>query len=162
MKVFRAILIMCVALTVALTNDLTVHAQQRSNSSSEETVRTIVLEFEKGLNERDLRRIEAVVAEDLVVLENGHRNEGWADFRDHHLIPEMKEPAPPSKSEFITIKTSDRLAWAYTRTDMKLTRKAGEQIEARLWSVYVLEKRNRDWKIVLLDWSLYVPNRGAK
>ena len=158
MKVFWAILI----LGVTLTGDLTALAQQSPNSSSEETVRNIVLEFEKGLNERNLRRIEAVVAEDLVVLENGHRNEGWADFRDHHLVPEMKEPAPPSTSEFITIKTSDRLAWAYTRTDIKLTRKSGEQIGARLWSVYVLEKRNRDWKIVLLDWSLYMPNRGAK
>lgn len=156
MKVTLTTLIVCVALSTAA------HAQQKTDSSSEETVRSIVLEFEKGLDERDLRRIEAVVAEDLVVFENGHRNEGWADFRDHHLVPEMKEPAPPAKSEFVTIKTSDRLAWAYTKTDMKLTRRSGEQIEARLWSIYVLEKRKSGWKVVLLDWSLYVPNRRAK
>lgn len=118
-------------------------------------------QFEKGLNDRDLKKIEAVVAEDLVAFENGHRNDGWAEFRDHHLVPEMKEPAPPSKSEFVKAKASDEIAWAYTKTDMKLTKKSGEQVDARLWSVYVLEKRKGEWKIVLLDWSFYVPRPGA-
>ncbi len=29
--------------------------------------------------------------ESLTVLESGHANYGWADYRDHHLGPEMKE-----------------------------------------------------------------------
>lgn len=137
-------------------------ASAQAQTTAPQEIRDIIQSFEQALKDRDPAKIESLVAEDLVVFENGHRNEGWADFRDNHLVPEMKEPAPPSKSEFVTIKTSDRLAWAYTKTDMKLTRKSGEQIEARLWSVYVLEKRKQDWKIVLLDWSFYVPNRGAK
>jgi ketosteroid isomerase-like protein len=125
--------------------------------SPEDSVRQAVEQFEKGLNERDLKQIEGVVAEDLVAFENGHRNSSWSDFRDHHLIPEMKEPAPPSKTELVSIKASDHMAWAYTKTDMKLTRKSGEHVEGRLWSIYVLEKRQGAWKIVLLDWSFFVP-----
>jgi len=29
--------------------------------------------------------------ESLTVFESGHANYGWADYRDHHLGPEMKE-----------------------------------------------------------------------
>ena len=132
-------------------------AQYTTSSSAEDGVRKTVQQFEQGISQRDPKKIEGVVAEDLVVLENGHRNDGWADFRDHHLLPEMKEPAPPSKTELVKVKATDQIGWAYTKTEMKLTRKSGERVDARLWSVYVLEKRQGNWKIVLLDWSFYVP-----
>lgn len=138
-------------------------ASSAQTSDRDETaVRAVVQQFEDGLKQRDLKKIDAVVAEDLVAFENGHRNDGWADFRDHHLVPEMKEPASPSKSEFVRIKTSGEISWAYTKTDMQLTRKSGEQVNAVLWSVYILEKRKGEWKIVVLDWSFYVPRPSAK
>jgi len=37
----------------------------------------------------------------------------------------------------------------------------GEEVELLLWSIYVLEKRDGDWKITVLDWSLKVPRRRA-
>jgi ketosteroid isomerase-like protein len=98
----------------------------------------------------------------LVVFENGHRNDGWKDFRDNHLLPEMKEPAPPSRSEIIRIAATQDMGWGYTKTEMTLTRRTGEKAEATLWSVYVLEKRNGSWKIVLLDWSMRVQPPGRK
>lgn len=129
---------------------------------NETAVRALVQQFEDGLKQRNLKTIEAVVVEDLVAFENGHRNDGWADFRDNHLVPEMKEPASPSKSEFVRVKASGEISWAYTKTDMQLTRKSGEQVNAVLWSVYILEKRKGEWKIVVLDWSFYVPRPSAK
>ncbi|HUS19956.1 MAG TPA: nuclear transport factor 2 family protein, partial [Terriglobales bacterium] len=135
-------------------------AQPRN--STDKAVRDVVTQFEDGLKQRDLKKIEAVVAEDLVVFENGHRNDGWPDFRDNHLVPEMKEPASPSKTELIRIKTSAQLSWVYTKTEMQLTRKTGEKADAVLWSVYILEKRKGQWKIVALDWSFYVPRPTGK
>lgn len=120
----------------------------------EAAVRAAIQQFEDGLNKRDLSKIEAVVAEDLVVLENGHRNDGWADFRDNHLVPEMKEPAAPSKTEVIRVKATPEMAWGYTRTEMPVTRKSGEKATLLLWSTYIVEKRAGKWKIVLLDWSI--------
>lgn len=137
-----------------------VSAQDRDRETS--AVRAIVQQFEDGLKQKDVKKIEASVAPDLVVFENGHRNDGWADFRDNHLLPEMKEPTSPSKTELIKIKTSAQISWAYTKTEMQITRKSGEQVDAVLWSVYVLEKRDGAWKIVVLDWSFYVPRPAPK
>lgn len=130
-------------------------AQDRQGPS-EQQVRSVIQQFEQGLKERKLPSIEPLVAEDMVVFENGHRNDGWKDFRDNHLVPEMKEPAPPSRSEIIRTTATPQMGWGYTRTDMTVARRTGEKVGAVLWSVYVLERRNGNWKIVLLDWSMRV------
>ncbi len=127
-----------------------------SQSSSEAAIRSIVTEFQHALEKRDISAIEPLVAQDLVVLENGHRNDGWLDFRDNHLIPELKEPAPPSKTELIKITGTPTMGWAYTRTVMSVTRKNGEKADVELWTVFIVQKRGAEWKIVLLDWSLHV------
>ncbi|HEV2022574.1 MAG TPA: nuclear transport factor 2 family protein [Terriglobales bacterium] len=126
------------------------------NRGPEAEVRRVIEQFEQGLAERNVAQLEPLVASDLVVLENGGRNDGWVDFRDHHLIPEFQEPAPPSKAQVVKIVASPQMGWGYTRTDMTLTRKSGQKVEAVLWSVYVVEKRAEGWKLVLLDWSFKV------
>lgn len=141
---------------VTLILALGVAAFQQPSPSPEDEVRSAVQRFEQGLAARDVSKIELLVAPDLVVLENGGRNDGWVDFRDNHLIPEFAEPAPPSKTEMVKIKATPQMGWAYTRTDMTVTRRNGQKAEAVLWSVYVLEKREDKWKIVLLDWSFKV------
>lgn len=125
-------------------------------NTPEAEVRSVVEHFRQALQQRDVKAIEPLVAKDLVVLENGHRNDGWQDFRDNHLIPEMKEPAPPSKTELIKITATSTMGWAYTRTAMSLTRKNREKSDVELWSVYIVEKRGSEWKITLLDWSMRV------
>jgi ketosteroid isomerase-like protein len=125
----------------------------------EPEVRAVIEQFERGLAARDLAKIEPLMAEDMVAFENGHRNDSWADFRDHHLVPEMIEPAPPMKSELVRLVATSQTGWGYTKTTMTLTRRSGEKVEARLWSVYVLEKREGNWKIVMLDWSFYMPRK---
>jgi uncharacterized protein (TIGR02246 family) len=110
--------------------------------------------FERALQARNLEAIAALVADDIVVFENGHRNDGWSDFRDNHLVPEMKEPAPPMTSQVIKVVASPTMAWAYTRTDMFAGGKGSQKPTHVLWSVYVLERRDGDWRITMLDWSI--------
>lgn len=133
-------------------------AQPSKNSHAADVIR----KFEQGLNHRSLAEIESVVASDVVVLENGRRNKGWVDFRDNHLVPELKEPASPIRSELIKIMPSDVLTWAYTKSELKLADRTGKPVDALLWTVYVLEKRNGDWKIVLLDWSMRISKPSPK
>ncbi|HXE90827.1 MAG TPA: nuclear transport factor 2 family protein [Terriglobales bacterium] len=140
---------------------LTLNGLAWAEKTPEPEVRAVIEQFERGLAERDLAKIEPLMAEDLVAFENGHRNDGWADFRDHHLVPEMKEPAPPMKSELVRLAGTPQMGWGYTRTTMTLTRKSGEKVEATLWSVYVLEKRGGGWKIVALDWSFWAPRPSS-
>ena len=124
-------------------------------------VRRVITQFEQGLADHNLAKIEPLMAPDMVAFENGHRNDGWQDFRDNHLVPEMQEPAPPSTSSIVKVTVTDTMAWGYTKTSMTLTRKSGEKVEATLWSVYVLEKRGDGWKIVVLDWSFLVPRPSS-
>ena len=130
---------------------------QSSPRAQESTVLAVVKSFEAGLQSRDLRQIEKSVSDDIVVFENGHRNDGWADFRDNHLAHELQEPAPPMKTELVKSKISSNMAWVYTHSEFPVKTKAGTEATATLWSVYILEKRAAGWKIVLLDWSIRVP-----
>ena len=114
----------------------------------------IIARFERALQGRDVPGIAEVVADDIVVFENGHRNDGWTDFRDNHLIPEMKEAAAPMKSQLLKVVTTPAMAWGYSRSDIFHAPEGGQKPSHRLWSVYVLEKREGRWKITVLDWSM--------
>jgi len=122
-------------------------------TSTEREAGQAIATFEQGLREHKLALIESVVANDIVVLENGGRNDGWADFRDNHLVPEMQEPAAPSSTELIKSTVKGDMAWAYSKTTLLTTRR-GVKTEVTVWSAYVLERREGAWKIVLLDWSV--------
>lgn len=128
--------------------------QRSTEAPSEKVVRQLIEQFEAGVQERDLKKIEAVVADDLVAFENGHRNDGWADFRDHHLVPEMKEPAPPMTRKTVRISATDRMGWGYSEATFSGKRPNGDTVQYQLWSIYVVERRSKEWKIVMLDWSL--------
>jgi len=117
-------------------------------------VKGIIQQFQQALERRDVSAMEVLVSPDLVVLENGHRNQGWLDFRDNHLIPEFKEPAAPSKWDFVKVVTSSAMAWGYTKQTMDVVGKDGKRFGHEIWSVYVLQKRGTAWKVVLLDWSI--------
>lgn len=132
---------------------LVMAAGMAAQSRPEADVRQVVDRFEQGLRERKLESIEKVVADDIVVFENGGRNNGWVDFRDHHLVPEMKEPALPSTTAFVRSSVKGDMAWAYTKTTINTVRR-GAKTEVVIWSAYVLERRNGAWKIVMLDWSV--------
>ena len=141
------------AALIVLSRDPEVHKKigaALSGADEEEGPDGLIRRFHEALQQRDLKTIESLVANDLVVFENGERNDGWADFRDHHLIPEMKEPAPETKWELVKVKTASDQAWGYTHETF--TSRRGRELV--VWSIVVLEKRGTDWKIVMLDWSV--------
>lgn len=117
-------------------------------------VKNVIQKFQEALERHDVHAISALVSEDVVVLENGHRNDGWIDFRDHHLIPEFKEPTAPSKWEVVKVVTSSEMAWGYTKQTIDETGKDGKHVGYLVWSAYVLQKTGPRWKVVFLDWSV--------
>ena len=96
-------------------------------------VKDIVQKFQEALVRHDAEEIGKLVSSDIVVFENGHRNDGWTDFRDNHLIPEFKEPATPSKWEFVKVVVASEMAWAYTKQTIDVTRK-DKNHAAYVWS----------------------------
>lgn len=125
-----------------------------ASDTPEVAVRHVIQKFQEALDRHDVGAIGELVSPDIVVLENGHRNNGWADFRDNHLLPEFKEPARPSKWEFVKVAPGSEMAWGYTKQTIEATGKDDKPAGYLVWSVYVLQKTGSGWKVVLLDWSL--------
>ena len=124
------------------------------SGNDEAGVKSVIQRFQQALESHDVTSIETLVSPDVVVLENGHRNDGWADFRDNHLIPEFKEPVAPSKWEFVKVVTNPEMAWGYTKQTIDMPGKDGKRQGYLVWSAYVLQKAGSSWKMVLLDWSV--------
>lgn len=143
MRSFGAVALLLVVLTVG-----TVLSAQ--TDATPHPAKDVVERFEKALEQRDLATIEKLMDPAMVAFENGHRNDSWADFRDHHLKPEMQEPAPAMERKLMSFTAGEDLAWAYTRATFTSARGRAYQ----LWSIYVLGKRSDGWKIVMLDWSM--------
>lgn len=140
----------CLALFLAAVSPAMLAAGEAENRE----VKSFIEQFHQALERRDVAAIEALVSPDVVVLENGHRNDGWADFRDNHLAPEFKEPAAPSKWEFVKVVATPEMAWGYTKQTIAASGKDGKPAGYLVWSAYVLQKAGSAWKVVLLDWSV--------
>ena len=74
-------------------------------------VRSVITEFEKALQTRSIEKIESLVSADVVVFENGYRNDGWSDFRDRHLVPQFKASPTQYTSEIVKIDVGPSMAW---------------------------------------------------
>lgn len=60
-------------------------------SSEESAVRRVLADYRTAMEERSVAKLAEVVSDDLLVLEGTHKNDGWADYRDKHIGPEMAE-----------------------------------------------------------------------
>jgi ketosteroid isomerase-like protein len=143
MKVLNVILVLLAAVVPLLA---------QNSRDPEADVREVINRFEAGLQQHDLRAIEAVVAPDIIVFENGRRNDGWQDFRDHHLLPEFKVSRTQYRTEIVRIEPAPAMAWGYSRMNRAYSSKKDEAPD--VWTIYVLRKDATGWKVAMLDWSV--------
>ncbi len=128
---------------------LTAFAQR---DSDETQVRKLINEFESALAQKDIAKIGGFVSPQIVVFENGYRNDGWPDFRDNHLIPEFKQVSSQYSTTLIRVEVSPLMAWGYSSMKRVQLQKKGAQPD--VWTSYVLRKEDGKWKIVALTWSV--------
>jgi|GEM_PF-5304054 len=141
MKVLNVILVLLVAVVPLLA---------QKSRDPEADVREVINRFEAGLQQHDLRAIETVVAPDIIVFENGRRNDGWQDFRDHHLLPEFKVSRTQYRTEIVRIEPAPAMAWGYSRMNRAYKKDDAPDV----WTIYVLRKDATGWKVAMLDWSV--------
>src|SRR5206468_952815 len=79
------------SLIFAAAMSVAVYALAQSNDES--AVREALLQSASSFEKNDVAAATKVWANDesLTIFESGHANYGWADYRDHHLVPEMGE-----------------------------------------------------------------------
>jgi ketosteroid isomerase-like protein len=125
-----------------------------AQSKDEEAVKKSVLQFTGGMEKGDIKQIEEVWVDDdeITVFEGGGMDKGWKNYRDKHLVPEMKyyKNLKYDLNE-MTVKVSGKMA--LVRSRFLIT--AGEpdkKTETKGLISAVLEKRKGKWLIV--HWHL--------
>ncbi len=88
----RILAIVALALSAVITVAL-LRTTANAQDNDEAAVRAVLMQSANGFERGDLAMLNKVYANDesVTIFESGHANYGWADYRDHHLVPEMKE-----------------------------------------------------------------------
>jgi ketosteroid isomerase-like protein len=136
---------------VAVLSVMSVIAAAQTDADQTE-VRSVISEFEKALQTRSIDKIESLVLPDIVVFENGYRNDGWPEFRDRHLAPQFKASPTQYRSEIVKVDVGSSMAWGYSRMSRAIIHDGDKRPE--VWAVYVLRKEANKWKIAVLNWSV--------
>jgi hypothetical protein len=129
-------------------------------SATNDPVAAVLLRNAQGFETGDLAMLNTIWSSDegVTVFESGGANYGWADYRDHHLKPELEE-MKNMKYQLSDIKTrvSGNTAWATFKYALSADLKE-RHVDANGLGTAVLEKRGNNWKIV--HWHTSAPRRA--
>jgi len=132
-------------------------------ATSADRVRDALQAEARAVEQKDMTTIERLWAHDdgVTVFENGHGNYGWADYRDHHLKPEIEHMANVryQLSDIVphVIGASAWVTFKYTMSADVPER----HIDSNGVGTAVLEKRGGAWKIVHWHSSAARPRPSA-
>ena len=125
-----------------------------ARADDEAAVRVALMKSAVSFEKNDLPMASQIWLNDesLTIFESGHANYGWADYRDHHLVPEMGE-MKNTKYAFSDMKIhlAGNTAWAtlkYTISADVLDNGKPRHVDGSGLGTAVLEKRDRQWRIV--------------
>lgn len=121
---------------------------RRPQSAEERQVAAAIEALFAAAERNDMAALDSLYAgNDLTVIESTGINRGWADYRDHHLAPEMKEMKGFRYRPFeIEPHVSGALAWAIFRYNLRA--ETGEKILDLVGrGTAILEKRGNRWVV---------------
>ena len=133
-------------------------------SNDEAAVREALMKSASSFEKNDMAAASQVWANDesVTVFESGHANYGWADYRDHHLGPEMKE-MKDTKYTFSDMKIhlAGNTAWVTMKYSIEADVGEGgktRHVQGAGLATAILEKRDSQWRIV--HWHSSAPRRA--
>ena len=108
------------------------------------TIEALFAAAERG----DLTALDTLYAGDsLTVIEGAGMNRTWADYRDHHLAPELKEMKNfQYRPSAIEARVAGNMAWAIFRYTLK-AEMGSRQADIVGRGTAVLERRGQRWVI---------------
>ena len=133
-------------------------------SGDEAAVREALLKSASSFAQNDMATATQVWANDesLTVFESGHANYGWADYRDNHLGPEMREMKNTAYAfSDIKIHLAGKTAWAtfkYTIAADVTENGKLRHVDGGGLGTAILEQRDGQWRIV--HWHSSAPRRA--
>lgn len=106
--------------------------------------------YDAAFNAKDLDTLATFYHPDVTIYEGGGINNGWVDYRDHHLGPELKgfqNLAFAHREIQVTLLAGGQSAYATSRYSLK-AKMAERDIDAEGLATYVLIKSpDGSWKI---------------
>ncbi len=122
------------------------HTAQPAAVQAIEAIRALFAAAERG----DLAALDSMYAGDsLLVIEGAGINRGWADYRDNHLAPELKEFQNFRYRPFeIEARVSGDLAWATFRYALTADL-ADRKVDVVGRGTAILERRGNRWVVRL-------------
>ena len=122
----------------------------RAHDDNEKAVSEVLQQEAAAFEKGDVEALNRFWANDewVSVFESGGADIGWANYRDHHLIPEMKELKNTKHTlSDIKVRVAGKTAWATFKYAL-----AGDikdrHIDVNGLGTAVLEERNGRWLIV--------------
>ena len=105
----------------ALTFVLIALAVPGFGQTEEQAITKWLAGYDAALNARDLDRLATFYHPDVTIVEGTGVNNGWADYRDHHLGPELKafETLEFAHSNLRVHMLGDRAAYATSQYTIK-------------------------------------------
>ncbi len=126
-----------------------------AQEADEAAIRSVVESIAANAQSGDLGALDEVYAEGsgVHIIEGAGVNHGWADYRDHHLKPEL-ESFENFTYRYYSVEPVVRgdVSWASFRYDLAVDTEAGHrEIEGR--GTAVLERMDGQWRVVHLHTS---------
>ena len=143
-------------ISIFLSTAMYISAQQKDPAA---VVQEVLNRSARAFAQNDLKTLEKTWANDdsVIVYESGYANYGWADYRDNHLVPEMKE-MKNTEYELSDIRAhvSGNTAWATFKYRISADHQ-GKHVSGVGLGTAVLEQKSNQWKIV--HWHSSSPPR---
>jgi ketosteroid isomerase-like protein len=133
--------------------------QTSAQINDEKQIREVLTKNTTAFEKNDLATLDKIWANDeaVTVFENGHANYGWADYRNNHLAPEMKEIKNTKySSSNVKVKIDGKTAWATFKYTISGDSE-GKHFDGGGLGTAILEKRGGRWLIV--HWHSSAPRR---
>lgn len=134
-------------------------------SPEEGAIRKVLADYQAAMEARSVEKLAAVVTDDLLILEGTHKNDGWADYRDKHIGPEMADwtEFKAADSKISRLEVSGDLAYAVQEATLTIVT-AKEPIVMLSAETFVMGKTDKGWKIKHVHLSgkrIGAPKTGA-
>lgn len=126
-------------------------------------VKAVLASYKSALERLDLAGVEQLFAPDNQVIESGKVEGGYADYRDHHIGPELGHFASFKFSDYsVAVRLEGPIALATETYRYTIVLKdKPEPIERQGVATSVLKKSDGQWQIVSTHSSSRVPKAKA-
>lgn len=130
-----------------------------AQSRDETQIRVILKQNTDSFAKNDMPTLDKIWLNDesVIVFENGYANYGWADYRNNHLGPEMKEMTNVKyDSSDVKVHVAGKMAYATFKYTISGDSN-GRHFDSGGLGTAVLENRNGKW--VIVHWHSSAPRR---